>query len=225
MNQKLTIYSVLLLLLILGLGGCKDMGGEEKEENIMEMSVEELPDVTAFRDEFTREFMISTEPIKEGYYLFQSKTGGYTMMYPENARLDNLYYESPSDGYEAIQYTENVEEKEYEYVVRVTYNHGERANNLEELKVLMESRTNYNGEYETIDSEDKIINYATTDSVSRKGGRISYQFLGIIQSPKNNQSLSYNYNIVTHTENNIDLDNIEEEVLEMIESVEFRNTK
>ncbi|GIO23942.1 hypothetical protein [Oceanobacillus sp. J11TS1] len=223
-KRKLTIYSVLLLL-ILGLGGCKEVG-EEKDKKVTEMSTEELPDVTAFQDEFTREFMVSTEPAKEGYYLFQSKTGGYTMMYPENAKLDKLYYdmsvgESDSSAYEGIQYGESIKE-EYQYFVRATYNRGKQANNLEVLKEILKSRTSFDGEYETLDYKDKTINYATAERVTRNEKNKVYRFLGIIQSKSSSQSLSYTYNVIADEEKNIDLQSIEEDVLAIMESVEFQ---
>ncbi|GIO23944.1 hypothetical protein [Oceanobacillus sp. J11TS1] len=220
MKQKLTIYSVLLLL-ILGLGGCKE-AVEERDKKISEMSAEELPDVTAFQDEFTREFMVSTEPVKGGYYLFRSKTGGYTMMYPENARLDNLYYESPSDDYETVKYGATNEEVGYWYLVRGTYNQGKGADSLEGLKAAVEGHTKYNGEYEQMDYNDKRIHFAKMENVRSTGRSITYRFIGIIQSKNSNQALSYICNVTTDYENDINVPSIEKEVLNIMESVEFQ---
>ncbi|MFP7478299.1 hypothetical protein [Terribacillus saccharophilus] len=51
-----------------------------------------FPEVTAFQDEFTREFLESTEPTKEGYYAFLSKTGAYRMDFPEDMKINDKSY-------------------------------------------------------------------------------------------------------------------------------------
>ncbi|AIF45236.1 hypothetical protein [Virgibacillus sp. SK37] len=55
---------------------------QEKSTKPAEMSKEDLPDVRAFQDDFTREFLQSTEETKEGYYPFLSGTGAYKMDFP-----------------------------------------------------------------------------------------------------------------------------------------------
>jgi len=76
MKQWLT----LLIISTLILGGCDGM--DAKKQN----AEEKLPDTIAFQDEFTREFIKSPEEVEDGYYLFESKTGGYTMLFPVNAK-------------------------------------------------------------------------------------------------------------------------------------------
>ena len=61
-----------------------------------------LPDVMAFQDDFTREFMASTKKVEDGYYLFESKTGGYTMWYPEDASIDKGAYERKKELLRAL---------------------------------------------------------------------------------------------------------------------------
>ncbi|UHA58891.1 hypothetical protein KDJ21_018965 [Metabacillus litoralis] len=53
-----------------------------------EADTKELPNTAAFQDEFTRSLLDSPEEVKEGYYLFKSKTGGYSMLWPKNAVTD-----------------------------------------------------------------------------------------------------------------------------------------
>ncbi|MDL4840514.1 hypothetical protein QQS35_08660, partial [Aquibacillus sp. LR5S19] len=65
-----------LVIILVILGGCQ-------------LKEAQLPETKAFQDEFTREFMDSTEEVKDGYYLFRSKTDGYTMLFPENAEMDS----------------------------------------------------------------------------------------------------------------------------------------
>lgn len=56
--------------------------GKENEKDIKpsEMKAEDLPDVRALQDEFTRSFIESTEEVEPGYYSFlsgRSVTGCY----------------------------------------------------------------------------------------------------------------------------------------------------
>lgn len=61
--------------------------------DIQDADPKDLPDTIAMQDDFTREFMASAEEIEEGYYLFESKTAGYTMLYPVNSKQSKMSYE------------------------------------------------------------------------------------------------------------------------------------
>src|SRR5690625_6772365 len=91
------VLSVFILFL---LGGCNVLG----QKDISEMDPAELPDVIAFQDDFTREFMSSLDEVEDGYYLFESKTGGYPMMYQENAKMNQTYYQKYEDTLETIHF-------------------------------------------------------------------------------------------------------------------------
>ncbi|MGG0464656.1 hypothetical protein [Priestia aryabhattai] len=45
------------------------------------------PNVTAFDDHFTREFLNKDKKVDDGFYEFKSKTGQYTMWFPEEYQL------------------------------------------------------------------------------------------------------------------------------------------
>src|SRR5699024_4152405 len=96
-------YLSVFTFIILFIGGCGLMG----KKDISNMDPKDLPDVTAFQDDFTREFMTSTEDVEEGYYLFESKTGGYTMWYPEEATMDKHLYERKKKHFERLQFAED----------------------------------------------------------------------------------------------------------------------
>ena len=144
MLKSKVVLSVFILFL---LGGCNVLG----QKDISEMDPAELPDVIAFQDDFTREFMSSLDEVEDGYYLFESKTGGYTMMYPENAIMDQLYYQMPGEHYEAIQFAEE------DYYVRSTYNAGTSANDPNSLQVVLSSHVGYEGDMKKLSM--KIIQF------------------------------------------------------------------
>ncbi|RFA33337.1 hypothetical protein CAI16_15095 [Virgibacillus dokdonensis] len=74
----------------------------EKTKKPSEMNPEDLPDVRAFQDEFTRGFLQSTEETKPGYYPFLSGTGKYEMDFPEGGMISERAYarkEKVHEGY------------------------------------------------------------------------------------------------------------------------------
>jgi len=210
------VLSVFILFL---LGGCNVLG----QKDISEMDPADLPDVIAFQDDFTREFMSSLDEVEEGYYLFESKTDGYTMMYPDNAKMDEIFYEMPGDNYEGIQYGESEETNDYQYGVRATYNEGGRASDFNTLKGVFSARTGYEGDYESIEYDEKSIHFATSEYVDQSGEINSHNFFGIVMSNHSDQAVSMRYNVINDGNRKIDLNNIEDEVMRILESIEFNS--
>jgi len=133
---------------LLFLGGCQ---------------VETYPEVPAFEDEFTREFLPSTEEVEEGYYLLKSKTGGYQVLFPENAKVSKVSYERNGEGFEFLRYGNynHVDEIAVEHTL--TYNIHGKENYERNLNVglnILSQRVHYDGEYEKMETEDKYIYYA-----------------------------------------------------------------
>lgn len=62
-----------------------------------EMNPNDLPDVPAFQDEFTRDFLQSTEQTKEGYYPLLSGSNSFTMDFPEDMVISKKSYNIQSD--------------------------------------------------------------------------------------------------------------------------------
>ncbi|WP_164218659.1 hypothetical protein [Virgibacillus sp. YIM 98842] len=192
------------------------------QKDISEMDPAELPDVFALQDDFTREFISSLDEVESGYYLFESKTGGYTMMYPENAKLDEIYYEMPGDYLEAIQFGEGEETSDHHYGVRATYNEGDSVSEFKRLQGVFEARTSYDGDYETIEYDDKKIYFATSEYEDQNGDIITYNFLGIIMSNNSDQSVSMNYMTDKDSVADMNSDVIKEKVIKIMESIKFK---
>ncbi|WP_164219225.1 hypothetical protein [Virgibacillus sp. YIM 98842] len=220
--MKSKIVSSLLILFLLG--GCNVWG----QKDIAEMDPSELPDVIAFQDDFTREFMGSLEEVEDGYYLFESKTGGYTMMYPQNAKMDHLFYQRTGDNYEYIQLGENEETNEFNYYVRATYDEGRRAVESETLLNLLSTYVSYEGDYEKIDNTDTTIYFATTEYVTESGKSTTNRFFGTAMSNNSDQSVRFIYNLIDDNEdadNAVDLESIQGSVLEIMKSIEFNSVE
>jgi len=204
-----------LSLVLLLIGGCN--------QDLEDADPKDLPDTIAMQDEFTREFMSSAEE-EEGYYLFESKTGGYTMLYPVNSKLDDIYYEKVNDSYEALHFGEGKESSEVAYVIRSTYKQGENTNNIELYLTLLSESIDYDGEYEEIELDDKVIYFAMKGEKVNSKVNNAFDFFGYIKSKDSNQGVRYIYVVTCFDDDDdcdYDFDAIEEEVKQLMKSIEF----
>src|SRR5699024_3408201 len=92
--------SVLLVLSIVTLGGCGM--GQDQNKKPSEMNPEDLPDVRAFSDEFTLDFLQSTEETRDGYYPFLSGTGNYKVDFPAEGEIDERMYSIKEKRHEEV---------------------------------------------------------------------------------------------------------------------------
>jgi len=202
-----------MLLLI---GGCN--------QDLQDADPKDLPDTIAMQDDFTREFMASAEEEEEGYYLLESKTGGYTMLYPVNSRLDDMYYEKVNDSYEALHFGESKESSEVPFYVRSTYNQGKDTNDIELYLSLLSDSIDYDGEYEEIELDNKVIYFARKSSKVDSDKDNVFDFFGYIKSKDSNQGVRYIYVVTCFDEGDecdYDFDAVEDEAKKLMKSIEF----
>ncbi|QXE02416.1 hypothetical protein [Terribacillus sp. DMT04] len=69
------------------------MNNESNSVSPSEMNANDLPDVPAFKDEFTRDFLQSAEQVKDGFYPFVSGSGSFTMNFPQDMKVNKRSYE------------------------------------------------------------------------------------------------------------------------------------
>ncbi|MFS0562049.1 hypothetical protein AB1K91_15035 [Terribacillus sp. 179-K 1B1 HS] len=98
------------------------MSKENNSVSPSEMDVSKLPDVPAFQDEFTREFLQSVEPVENRYYPFKSKTESFTMFFPADFTIDKRSYNvGPENNSEFISMSQTDEQKEAFVNHRIDY--------------------------------------------------------------------------------------------------------
>lgn len=186
------------------------------------------PGTAAFQDDFTREFMDSPKEVKDGYYLFKSKTGGYTMLYPKNAEVDQSYYQRDKDNYEEIYYGENIRGKNITYYVNLTYENSATTEFKDVNLNILPEAVGYKGNYQKFKSDNKTIYYAkdTQHTKHSKNPATAYRFFSYINADDNKQGIQYIYT-VTCTDKTKDCDiNLkkEEDIAKMLmRSVEFKS--
>ncbi|MBD1221846.1 hypothetical protein [Virgibacillus halodenitrificans] len=111
-------FAMVLLFLVLLLGGCQKEG--EQSVKPAEMDMEDLPDVRAFQDEFTRGFLLSTEETREGYYPFMSRTREYKMDFPAGGIVGEKGYSKKGQEFES--YLAGVDEGNgFEASIKIDY--------------------------------------------------------------------------------------------------------
>lgn len=190
------------------------------------MDPEKLPDLPAFQDDFTREFMGSTDEIEEGFYLFQSKTGKYTMMYPANAKMQRTFYGFTGDNYEKLRYASTDEEVTgATYTVDLSFKHNKDTIRLNTHLSVVSRGIRYDGDFEKIETDDTDI-YFAKNTLPEDGETIrTYNFFGVVKSKESNKTLNYNYMVYCEeqTENGCgyDTEAIEAHVKKLMKSVTF----
>jgi hypothetical protein len=90
-----TKFLILILLTAFVLGGCS-MSNGKGSASPSEMDTQDLPNVPAFQDEFTRDFLQSTKPVREGFYPLEAKSGKFTMDFPGDMNIVERSYNKSS---------------------------------------------------------------------------------------------------------------------------------
>ncbi|BBW97546.1 hypothetical protein ACPVTF_16630 [Geobacillus icigianus] len=157
------------------------------------------PNTVAFQDEYTREFMASTKEVKDGYYLFKSKTGGYTMWFPKNAVVGKGLYEKHKRDFESLTIAGDRKNENITYYIDLTYERGEQTEDMDTNLYLLSSNayTGYNGSYSKEEYDEKVIYFAKKQediSVDDKHD-ILYLFFGYVKSKHSDQGVQFIYGV------------------------------
>ncbi|WP_121661811.1 hypothetical protein [Metabacillus litoralis] len=193
-----------------------------------EADSKELPNTAAFQDEFTRSLLDSPKEVKEGYYLFKSKTGGYSMLWPKNATTDGPpFYQRNKNGFEKILFSEIDEEENYNYAFSTTYTtYGESL--IGTSLNMLSASVGYNGQYEIIQTDKTIIYYAKLeDKIGTENEMVtSYNYFSYIVSKDSKKGIEYIFTANCFAELNsvcnIDPKVEEEKALIQMKNVTFR---
>jgi hypothetical protein len=209
----------LLLLALILIGGC-EMDSKAQPEK--------LPDTVAFQDKFTREFMVSSKEVKEGYYLFKSKTGGFTMLFPKDAKISNMFYEKHDKYYESSRFGGVRKQENVTYAVDLVYENRLRTEDIESDLFLLSADVDYKGEYTKIEADHNTIYFARNEqhiSVNDKKN-IVYYFFGYVKSNHSHQGVQFIYWVkcedATHR-CHIDVYKEEERAKMLMKSIKFHD--
>ncbi|WP_282033610.1 hypothetical protein [Metabacillus indicus] len=182
--MKKTILLSLTIMLAFT-GGC----GMTKEKDNGKVEQQSMPETEAFKDEFTREFMKSTEETEEGYYTFESKTKGYTMLFPRDAIVSTGDYESVKDQFESLSFGEKLIDEKISYFIKVTYEDNSSTRDIDTKLELLSNGAEYKGEYQKVVKGDYII-YLSDDGPKNLE---YYYYLAYIKSATSDKAIRFTY--------------------------------
>ena len=180
------------------------------------------PETPAFKDDFTREFMDSTEEVQEGYYRFKSKTEGYTMLFPKNAKVAAVGYEFNQDVFETYSFGEQVKDENLAYYYKMTFENEPITKHIDINLKSLSRYAGYDGDYNTFEHEGKTYYYATDVYKIEEG--TSYNYFAYIKSNKSDKALNYFASSTCLSESqkcDAGSKEIEERFLMLMKSVDF----
>ncbi|TES49654.1 hypothetical protein [Shouchella lehensis] len=227
------VKSKILLAIVIALivGGCGQMDSspeEETEKTPAEMDPADLPKIDAFQNEYSRELMVSTEPVAEGYYLMRSKIDAFTIWFPEEAVFMDNASGVDGDHYEKISFAYENEEENRGYLIDFQYNYSGYAERPDWLLDNLRDRWSYEEEWKEIEGEHGHIYYGYT--IEEFKGHQNHVFMGYkVSSQEAPQGIQFLY-IASCVDKGvescqIELEEEEKYLLRWVKSIEFSGTR
>ncbi|MEC1288826.1 lipoprotein YvcA [Bacillus mojavensis] len=194
--MKKIIFICFSLLLALT-GGCSmndneknSKNNENKTESVKpkDMDPKDLPQVPAFQDEKTREYMVSTKEEEPGYYLLESKLKGFRMLFPEGGEYLPDFSSSNGENSESIgfqSYNKNTNillDAQVSYYKESTF-----INDPETMLDQISNENGYKGNFKEEKKDGKVVYSASKKSTFKNSDRkynFSYRYFGYIKSNK-----------------------------------------
>ncbi|MEK3708565.1 lipoprotein YvcA [Bacillus sp. FSL K6-1005] len=237
--MKKIIFICFSLLLALT-GGCsmndndKNTTNDNKTEAVKpkDMDPKDLPQVPAFQDEKTREYMVSTKEEEPGYYLLESKLKGFRMLFP----ADGEYVpdmSSTGDNEETIVFDSFNKKTNIQYDGQLDYHQDKSfANDKDTMLDIVSGRNGYKGKYGERELSDKIVYSAQKksvfDDVDGKNN-YSYRFFGYVKSTKKDYlGIEYSFRFACYKDEepcSLKEEEARQKVQKIIDSITFLKVK
>ena len=187
--------------------------------------VEEVQ-TAALQDDFTKEFIPSTEETEEGYYTFESGVGGYTMLYPVNALMDQAYYQYRGQDFEAFYFWESKEKENSRYYVQGTFEDEESTEWNDSYLNLLIGSANLNIEdfehYEMNGNDVYFAPYIHEINDNKNG--FFYNFFSFVKDQDSNKAMSIIYGancLEEDQECSLDMEKERKKAEKIIHSIRF----
>ncbi|OIS63106.1 lipoprotein YvcA [Bacillus subtilis] len=232
--KKIILLCFCLLLTLTG--GCS-MNNKEKnntKDNNAEalkpkdMDPKDLPQVPAFQDEKTREYMVSTKEEEPGYYLLESKLKGFRMLFPEDGQYAPDL-SSTGENEETIVFDSFNKKTNIQYDVQLDYHQDKSFANDKDIMIdIVSGRNSYIGKYEKRKQSDKIVYSAQKKSVfddAEEKKYFSYRFFGYVKSTKEDYlGIEYSFRFACYSDEeacSLKKDEARKKVEKIIDSITF----
>ena len=199
---------------------------DKKDNSSLEVKHEDIQ-TAAWQDEFTREFLVSSEETEEGYYTFKSGIDGYTMLYPVNAIMDPTYYQYEDTDNEVIYFWEDRKQENYGYYMKGRYENNKTTQFIDSnLRFLIGSeKLITTKDFEKNIIEDKDIYFAEfRQNINEDKNGFYLTFLGYVKSHSNHKAISLEYSSTCLSETEeckLDVNQERERAKKIFHSVNF----
>jgi hypothetical protein len=174
---------------------------EQEQKRPKDMDPQDLPQVTAFQDEKTREFMVSTKEEEPGYYLIEGKSKKFQMLFPANGKYMERLSSYKNENEESVGFHNFDENTNIEYYIQLSYYNGHNfVSEVDRMLDIVSGKNGYTGDYQketVLDREIYSSNKINTlDNVEIKYN-YGYNYFGFIK-PTNKENEGLEYSIIFH---------------------------
>ncbi|WP_054712752.1 hypothetical protein [Bacillus sp. JCM 19041] len=176
----------------------------------------------AAEDEFTREFLVSTEEEEEGFYRMRGELGGFEMLMPKDAELGEMFHQTEEDAVERMTYFQNDGENGTNVTTHFYYHNEFSGASRESYLKAFANEMDFGNEFELTELDNKQ-SYTGETERSINGKRVLV-YIAYIFSSENKEAISIEYNVVCRgNDDACDIDDIKERETfnKIINSIEF----
>ncbi|MGM0949891.1 MAG: lipoprotein YvcA [Bacillota bacterium] len=237
--KKTILISISLLFALTG--GCS-INDYEKNSTIdnktgavkpKDTDPQDLPQVPAFQDEKTREYMVSTKEEEPGYYLLESKLKGFRMLFPADGEYLPDYSTSNGKNSESIGFQSYNEKSNILLDAQISYyNKSSFINNLETMLHQISNENGYKGDFKKEKTDGKTVYTASKKSTFKNSDRknnYSFGYFGYIKS-SDEECLGIVYSFIVRCKKDdkpcaLDEDQAKEKTDTLIHSITFFKIK
>lgn len=209
MKRMIAVIAILLIVLF---GGCH----MREDVKPSEMDPNDLPDERAFQDEFTREFLQSTEETRPGYYSFLSKTEKYKMDFPAKGIINKKFYNINKNSHEMFNVS-FVDDNDIKIEYSLAYYEESDKKDIDTNLAFFKGRIGQDTNFEVIESKNHNI-YNTNYNISK-----FYKHAAYIQNIINPGGIEIIFTIHCKDETNCKNNELIEQINDLIMSIEFVN--
>lgn len=208
----------------------KNSTNDNKTEAVKpkDMDPKDLPQVPAFQDEKTREYMVSTKEEEPGYYLLESKLKGFRMLFPEDGKYLSRRSSLTGKNKESIGFNSYDKDTNVMFDGHVTYYKEESfANEPKTMldivsgKMIIKANTKSSKKKTDIYTAKKKDIF---DDIDRKYN-YSYSYFGYVKSTEeDNLGVEYAFTLGCKNENqpcSLDEEKAKNKVEKLINSITF----
>lgn len=182
-------FTIILFASIIVLGGCL-MGSNgdveqpedsRKDEKPKDMPIEDLPDVRAFQDDFTRGFLQSTEETRPGYYPFLSGTGAFEMDFPNEGKIGERSYNIKNKSFEVLLIDVGNEKSNIIHNITMKYyNYLEEGLHKDTTLGLIQSGLGEDLNFERIEKDNQIYHISEFESNKEEDSPENYGYAALV---------------------------------------------